>query len=209
MRVHGLAFLGAAGSFSMPLTTYFVPALSPLVSVSVPSAISRRNHPPQACADSSPHALVGQTLEAVVQRVAPYGVFVVLRNGRTGLVHISELSNHFVNDVNDVLSIGDKVMVKVLAVDERARLSLSVKQAALKGHARTVQLGGDWGHPWGDDGEARWVDMGPRSRISHYPWEADPRLFTFDWSPESLERQRNAAARRRGADDAPRSKDEL
>jgi hypothetical protein len=175
----------------------------------VPPAISRRKHPPQACAGSNPHALIGQTVEAVVQRAAPYGVFAVLRNGRTGLVHISELSNQYVTDVNDVVRIGDKVMVKVLTVDERGRLSLSVKQAALTGHARTVQLGGDWGHPWGDDGEARWVDMGPRSRITHYPWEADPRLFTFDWSPESLERERKSAARRREADDAQSSKDEL
>ena len=51
---------------------------------------------------------------------------------RSGLVHISEISPYFVSDVNDFLTIGQEVTVKVIGVDERGRINLSIKQAGVE-----------------------------------------------------------------------------
>jgi S1 RNA binding domain len=129
----------------------------------------------------SPELAIGATVEGRVTRTATFGAFVsLLGYGRDGLVHISELTNRYVASVEDFIHIGDHVAVKILGVDGRGRISLSLKQAELTGNARKVELGGDWGHPWNDDGETRWVNLGPRPCRTHYPWEPDPCLFTFD-----------------------------
>jgi S1 RNA binding domain len=129
----------------------------------------------------SPELVVGATVEGIVTRTATFGAFVSLPGyGRDGLVHISELANRYVVSVEEFIHIGDRVVVKILGVDGRGRISLSLKQAELTGNARKVELGGDWGHPWNDDGETRWANLGPRPCRTHYPWEPDPCLFTFD-----------------------------
>ncbi len=72
----------------------------------------------------------GMILEGTVTNVTNFGCFVDLGVHQDGLVHISELSNEFVEDPNSVVSIGDIVKVKVLEVDvERKRIGLSRKQA--------------------------------------------------------------------------------
>lgn len=71
---------------------------------------------------------IGQVLEGTVQRLASFGAFVDL-GGVDGLVHISQLSHEHVEKVSDVLNEGDKVTVKVLAVDRDSdRISLSIKE---------------------------------------------------------------------------------
>ena len=57
---------------------------------------------------------VGQVLEGTVTGITKFGAFVSLEGGRSGLVHISEVANTFVNDVHDHVQIGQKVKVKVL-----------------------------------------------------------------------------------------------
>ncbi len=70
------------------------------------------------------------TLEGVVTNVTRFGAFVDIGVHQDGLVHISELSNTFVQDPSDVVSVGDIIRVKVLEVDvQRKRISLSKKQA--------------------------------------------------------------------------------
>ncbi|PIW67502.1 MAG: RNA-binding protein S1, partial [Candidatus Omnitrophica bacterium CG12_big_fil_rev_8_21_14_0_65_42_8] len=49
--------------------------------------------------------------------------------GKEGLVHVSELSDKFVKNAEDVVKIGDKVKVKLIKIDEMGRLNLSIKQA--------------------------------------------------------------------------------
>lgn len=69
----------------------------------------------------------GDVLEGTVQRIAPFGAFVDI-GGIDGLVHISQVSHDHVEDVNQVLSKGQTVKVKVLSVDpENERISLSIK----------------------------------------------------------------------------------
>ncbi len=70
----------------------------------------------------------GQVLNGVVTNVAAFGAFVDIGVHQDGLVHLSELANHFVKEASDVVKVGDRVKVKVLQVDEaRRRIGLSIK----------------------------------------------------------------------------------
>ena len=72
---------------------------------------------------------VGQVLEGTVTGITKFGAFVSLEGGRSGLVHISEVANTFVNDVHDHVQIGQKVKVKVLSLGEGGKINLSIKRA--------------------------------------------------------------------------------
>ena len=68
-------------------------------------------------------------LEGVVTRIEPYGVFVDIGTRRDGLVHVSELTEGYIDSPGDIVSVGDKVQVRVLKVDRKARkVDLSMKE---------------------------------------------------------------------------------
>ncbi|MGD6968140.1 S1 domain-containing post-transcriptional regulator GSP13 [Rossellomorea vietnamensis] len=70
----------------------------------------------------------GNVVTGKVTGIQPYGAFVALDENTQGLVHISEITHGFVKDVNEHLSVGDEVNVKVLSVDEAAgKISLSIR----------------------------------------------------------------------------------
>ena len=71
---------------------------------------------------------VGSILEGKVTAIMKFGAFVALGNGKSGLVHISEIANTFVNDVHDFLQEGQTVKVKVLST-ENGKINLSIKKA--------------------------------------------------------------------------------
>jgi len=74
---------------------------------------------------------VGKVLEGKVISVMPFGAFVSLPEGRTGLVHISEVALDYVQNVSDHLKENDEVRVKVVSVDEKGKISLSIKRVIL------------------------------------------------------------------------------
>ncbi|RSL32870.1 polyribonucleotide nucleotidyltransferase [Salibacterium salarium] len=74
---------------------------------------------------------VGETYLGKVKRIEKFGAFVELFKGKDGLVHISQLAEERVNKVEDVLQIGDEVMVKVTEIDNQGRVNLS-RKALLK-----------------------------------------------------------------------------
>ncbi|MBO5168244.1 MAG: RNA-binding protein S1 [Phascolarctobacterium sp.] len=71
---------------------------------------------------------VGAIVEGEVSGITNFGAFVQLPEGKIGLIHISEVSNVYVKDVHDFLKEHDKVKVKVLSIDERGKIGLSIKQ---------------------------------------------------------------------------------
>ncbi len=71
----------------------------------------------------------GSILRGKITGLAPFGAFVELEGGKTGLVHISEVSNEYVDDISKHLSAGQSVKVKVVSVDEQGKISLSIKKA--------------------------------------------------------------------------------
>lgn len=72
---------------------------------------------------------VGSVVEGKIVNVMPFGAFVDIGNKQSGLVHISEVSNRYVKDINECIKKGDTVKVKVIKIDEAGKISLSIKQA--------------------------------------------------------------------------------
>ncbi|MBE3585850.1 S1 RNA-binding domain-containing protein [Desulfofundulus thermocisternus] len=72
---------------------------------------------------------VGNVLEGVVTGIANFGAFVQLPGGETGLVHISEVADEYVKDINQFLKVNDRITVKVISVDARGKIGLSIRQA--------------------------------------------------------------------------------
>lgn len=72
---------------------------------------------------------VGSIVEGTVTGLAKFGVFVEIADKKVGLVHISEVAGEYVSDVNDYLKLHDKVRVKIISVDEKGKIALSIKQA--------------------------------------------------------------------------------
>ena len=83
---------------------------------------------------------VGNVVEGVVTGITNFGAFVELPEGKTGLIHISEVADVYVKDVHDFLSEKDKVKVKVLSIDDRGKIALSIKQLQEKKPPRRVVL---------------------------------------------------------------------
>lgn len=72
---------------------------------------------------------VGSILEGRVSTITKFGAFVSLPDNRSGLVHISEIANHYVEDVSAHLQMGQTVKVKVLSISPEGKISLSIKKA--------------------------------------------------------------------------------
>ena len=72
---------------------------------------------------------VGAIVEGKVTGITKFGAFVTMPGGSSGLVHISEIANAYVNNVSDYLTMGQTVKVKVLSITPEGKINLSVKQA--------------------------------------------------------------------------------
>lgn len=72
---------------------------------------------------------VGSIIEGVVTGITNFGAFIELPDKVTGLVHISEVADAYVKDVRDYLKEQDHVKVKVIHVDDKGKIGLSIKQA--------------------------------------------------------------------------------
>lgn len=70
---------------------------------------------------------VGNKVEGKITGLAKFGAFIDLGNNKTGLVHISEVSDKFVEDINDELKVGQVVTVKVLSIDNDGKIALSMR----------------------------------------------------------------------------------
>lgn len=76
---------------------------------------------------------IGSIVKGQVTGVQPYGVFIRLEDDYVGLVHISEISDKFVKDINKLFNVGDIINVRVDAIDEeRRQVKLSIKKIDYK-----------------------------------------------------------------------------
>jgi polyribonucleotide nucleotidyltransferase len=80
---------------------------------------------------------VGRIYEGTVSSVKDFGAFIEIAPGKDGLCHISELSDTYVKNVTDVCRVGDKLEVKVIAVDDQNRVKLSRKAVLAEAAARS------------------------------------------------------------------------
>ena len=72
---------------------------------------------------------IGAILEGKITGLTAFGAFVSLPDGKSGMVHISEVSTSFVKDIKDFLKEGQTVKVKVVGVSEEGKISLSIRKA--------------------------------------------------------------------------------
>ncbi len=80
---------------------------------------------------------IGSIVEGKVSGITNFGAFVLLPNGTTGLVHISEIARTYVKDIKDCLNENDTVRVKILSI-EGTKIALSIKQAVAEETPRRV-----------------------------------------------------------------------
>lgn len=72
---------------------------------------------------------VGDILEGKITTITSFGVFVDIGNGKSGMVHISEVAKNYVSDINEHVKVNDVVKVKVLTIGDDGKISLSIKRA--------------------------------------------------------------------------------
>lgn len=89
--------------------------------------------------------MAGNIVEGTVVNITNFGAFIEVE-GKTGLVHISEVADSYVKDIREHLSEQDKVKVKVISIDDNGKISLSIKQANVqRKSAKPAEI--DWSAP--------------------------------------------------------------
>lgn len=124
---------------------------------------------------------VGSIVDGKVTGITKFGAFVALPEGRSGLVHISEIAYSYVNEVSDHLKEGQEVKVKVIGIDQNNRINLSIKKVteppprpAGGGQGGRSRSGG--GRPGG---------FAPRPAAPKEPTDFEDRLKQFMQSSDS------------------------
>lgn len=122
--------------------------------------------------------VAGEIYDGEVKRIQPFGAFVEILPGKDGLVHVSDMSEGFVEDPNTIVKIGDKVKVRVREIDSMGRINLSMNMDPSKDKPREERPRGSFGPrrgfaPRGRGGYGRGPrrDFGPRegSGGPHFP----------------------------------------
>ncbi len=136
----------------------------------------------------------GSIVEGKVTGITKFGVFVDLGEGKTGMVHISEVASTFVENISDHLTMGQQVKVKVISVGEDGKIGLSIKKAQEQPRERRPQqrrgpaptpdrpTGGEW--------RARSTEpMSFEDMMSHFKTTSDDKM-------SDLKRKNNGEMRR-------------
>ena len=117
---------------------------------------------------------VGSILEGKVTGITKFGAFVSLPEGRSGLVHISEIAYSYVNEVSDHLQEGQQVKVKVIGIDDNNRINLSIKKVT-EPPARPANNNQGGGRPRQQGNFAPRQGGAPRQQSGYVPRPAAPK----------------------------------
>lgn len=131
---------------------------------------------------------VGQVVEGTISGITHFGAFVVLPNGRTGLVHISEVADAYVKDIKDYFKENDRVQVKVLSMDGNGKIALSIRQA----QPRPAGSSGREGAPPRDRERSR------ERRVPQASFEDKMQRFMKDSEDRLSDVRRNTESKRGG-----------
>jgi|LSQX01.3.fsa_nt_gb S1 RNA binding domain protein len=131
---------------------------------------------------------VGNIVDGKVSGITNFGAFIQLSDGKTGLVHISEIADEYVKDIKDHLAENQEVRVKVLSTD-KGKISLSIKKAidtktAPKTHSGTASVKG------GPPAEAEWgrgaaTDLSFEDRLAKFMKDSDEKMHDLKKSFDS------------------------
>ena len=123
---------------------------------------------------------VGSIVDGKVTGITKFGAFVALPEGKSGLVHISEIAYSYVNQVSDYLKEGQEVKVKVIGIDQANRINLSIKQVTPPPQRPARPAGGGHPHPGGGSRPMGFVRQAPKE-----PTDFEDRLKQFRQSSDS------------------------
>ena len=150
---------------------------------------------------------VGNKLQGKVTGITKFGAFVELAEGSTGLVHISEVADKYVKDINDHLKVGDVVEVKVINVEKDGKIGLSIKKAIDRPERpvrsdrgdRSDSRGGHSGRPRHGSGRSNDNHRAPKenfeSKMARFLKDSEDRLSSLKRNTES---KRGGRGARRG-----------
>lgn len=134
---------------------------------------------------------VGQIVEGKVSGITGFGAFIDLPDGETGLVHISEVARNYVKDINEHLSMGQTVKVKVLSLDEKGKISLSIKKAQ-ENHSPRRAAAPFTGRPaeidWNSENEQK--DMSFEDMMANFKQSSDARMLDIKRNVEGKRNNR-------------------
>ncbi|PYZ95420.1 RNA-binding protein S1 [Alteribacter lacisalsi] len=132
---------------------------------------------------------VGSKVKGKVTGITNFGAFVELPGGKTGLVHISEVADNYVKDINEHLTVGDEVEVKILNVESDGKIGLSIRKAKDKpagqqssgsGSGRPQRRGGS-----GGPRQPRQRTMSFEDKMSRFLKDSEERLTSLKRHTES------------------------
>ncbi|HEX7065147.1 MAG TPA: S1 domain-containing RNA-binding protein [Bacillales bacterium] len=129
---------------------------------------------------------VGNKLNGTVTGITRFGAFVKLPDGKTGLVHISEVDDRYVEDIKEVLKVGEGVTVKVINIADDGKIGLSIRKAK-EGHRSRDGGGGKRPNP-----RSR---MSFEDKLSRFMKDSEENLATLKRQTES---KRGGRGARRG-----------
>ncbi|MDO5602826.1 MAG: S1 RNA-binding domain-containing protein [Oscillospiraceae bacterium] len=117
---------------------------------------------------------IGSIVEGKVTGVKKFGAFVELPGGATGMVHISEVSNQFIEELSDVLSEGQTVKVKVLSVSPEGKIALSMKKAEPRPAPRPPRA--DTGRTWQPRAQQPQGDLSFEDMMSRFKQQSEEKI---------------------------------
>ena len=148
---------------------------------------------------------VGKIYEGKVTGITKFGAFVEIEPGVTGMVHISEVANTFVNEIKDHLTEGQQVKVKVLNVSEEGKISLSIKKALPAPPKKDFRAPREGGRPNGGAGKPRQEKAAPKEpqtpesafedMLNRFKASSDERIGDIR---KNMDNKRRNTSRRRG-----------
>ncbi len=125
---------------------------------------------------------VGEIYEGKVTGITKFGAFVSFEGGQTGMVHISEVAPTFVNEIKDFVTEGQTVKVKVLAISEEGKISLSIKKALPEDQQRRPSQHREGGQHRSDGTHTDRQGRGARPRQPRLAPQPGPgRPGDFEW----------------------------
>ncbi len=129
---------------------------------------------------------VGSIVEGKVTGVMPFGAFVALPENKSGLVHISEITREYIENINDYIKQGDNVKVKVLGIDKAGKINLSIKKAIKEERVKKSEQKTEHIRPADIDWSARPDEnLSFEDKLSRFKKEADERMLALKHSNES------------------------
>jgi len=129
---------------------------------------------------------VGKIVEGKITGITKFGAFMQLPGGKTGLIHISEVALDYVKDINEHLKTDDIVKVKVISIDDKGKVSLSLKKVLEEMEQKNGQ-------------KPEEIDFSVKKGENSLSFEEKMKLFMQDSDEKIASLRRNTDSKRRGS----------